>query len=114
MSKQPRSISGKTAIVTGATGGVGKATAKALVAQGMKVAIADLDQTALDAAAAEIGGDVVAIALDVTDAAAYTRYIDEVERRLGPLDVLVNVAGIMPIGHFDKEPDKITERILDV
>jgi short-subunit dehydrogenase len=114
MSKQPRSISGKTAIVTGATGGVGKATAKALVAQGMKVAIADLDQTALDAAAVEIGGDALAIALDVTDAAAYTRYIDEVERRLGPLDVLVNVAGIMPIGHFDQEPDKITARILDV
>ncbi len=46
MSKQPRSISGKTAIVTGASGGVGKATAKAPVAEGMKVAIADLDQTA--------------------------------------------------------------------
>jgi short-subunit dehydrogenase len=114
MSKQPRSITGKTAIVTGATGGVGKATAKALAREGLKVAIADLDQTALDAVAAEIGGGVFAKSLDVTDLAAYTAYIDEVERQLGSLDVLVNVAGIMPIGHFDAERDEITSRIIEV
>jgi short-subunit dehydrogenase len=114
MSKQPRSISGKTAIVTGATGGVGKATARALAREGLKVAIADLNQGPLDAVAAEIGAGVVAKALDVTDLDAYTAYIDEVERRLGPLDILVNVAGIMPIGHFESERDEITSRILDV
>src|ERR1700730_11161053 len=114
MSKQTRTLSGKTAIVTGAAGGVGKATAEALERQGVKVALADLDQAAVDLAAAETGSGAIGMALDVTDLGAYSRYIDEVERRLGPLDILCNVAGVMPVGPFESEPDNITERIIEV
>jgi short-subunit dehydrogenase len=114
MAKQPRELRGKTAIVTGATGGVGKALAHALTREGVKVAMADLDQSKLDAAAAEVGGGAVGMALDVSDAEAYTRYIEEVEARLGPLDYLCNVAGIMPIGHFEDETEATTARIVDV
>jgi short-subunit dehydrogenase len=114
MAKQPRSLTAKVAIVTGATGGVGKATAKALAREGVKVALADLDRAAVEAAAQEVGAGAIGMALDVSDPAAYTRYIDEVERRLGPLDILANVAGIMPVGRFAEEPDATTLRILDV
>jgi short-subunit dehydrogenase len=114
MSKQPRVLNGKTAIVTGATGGVGKATAKALAREGVKVAMADLDQQAVEDAAREVGSGAIGMALDVTDLDAYTRFIDEVESRLGPLDILCNVAGIMPIGRFEEERDTISARIIDV
>lgn len=107
MSKQPRNLTGKTAIVTGATGGVGKATARALVGEGIRIAIADLDQAKLDAVAAEIGGGTLAMALDVTDPSAYFEDIAEVERRLGPLDILVNVAGIMPVGPLENEHPRV-------
>jgi short-subunit dehydrogenase len=114
MSKQPRTLTGKTAIVTGATGGVGNATAKALAREGVKVALADLDQAAVEAAAKEVGIGAIGMALDVSDPDAYSRFIDEVERRLGPLDILCNVAGIMPVGPFEDEPERITARIIDV
>jgi short-subunit dehydrogenase len=114
MAKQPRSLRGKVAIVTGATGGVGKATAKALAREGVKVALADLDQAAVEAAADEVGSGAVGMAVDVSDLAAYSRFIDEVERRLGPIDILANVAGIMPVGPFEQEADATTARIIAV
>ena len=67
------SFAGKVAIVTGATGGVGSALAKKLAeAQGMKVAMADLDQSKLDEVAAGISGETMPKALDVSDTSAYT------------------------------------------
>jgi short-subunit dehydrogenase len=114
VAKQPLALGGKTALVTGATGGVGKALAHALTRDGVIVAMADLDQAKLDAAVIEVGGGAVGAALDVSDLAAYSRYIDEVERQLGPLDILCNVAAIMPIGPFDAQPDSTTARIVDI
>lgn len=114
MARQPRSLRGKVAIVTGATGGVGNATAKALAREGVKVALADLDQAAVEAAAEEVGSGAIGMAVDVSDLASYSRFIDEVERRLGPLDILANVAGIMPVGPFEQEADATTARIIAV
>lgn len=114
MAKQPRSLSGKTAIVTGATGGVGNALAKALARKGVRVALCDLDQAKVEAAVAEIGGTAIGRGIDVTDAAAWRAFVDDVERELGPLDILANVAAIMPIGPFEHEKDTTTARILDV
>jgi short-subunit dehydrogenase len=69
----------------------------------------------LDAVAGKIGSDnVIAMALDVSDNEAYTRYLDEVELRLGPVDILCNVAAIMPISRFEEEKDEMTARILAV
>ena len=61
------------------------------------VAIGDVDVAAAEAAAAELGGGAIGLRLDVTDRPGFTAFLDEVERRLGPLDVLVNNAGIMPV-----------------
>ena len=60
------------------------------------VAIGDLDGDTAEAAALDLAGGSIGLALDVTDRAAFTAFLDEVERRLGPIDILVNNAGIMP------------------
>ena len=95
MSKTPRSLSGKVAVVTGGARGIGQALARALAREGVVVAIGDLDAGAAEAAAAELGNGSIGLALDVTDRPGFTAFLDEVEQRLGPLDILVNNAGIM-------------------
>jgi NAD(P)-dependent dehydrogenase (short-subunit alcohol dehydrogenase family) len=52
--------------------------------------------------------------LDVTDPHSFSDFLDEVERQLGPIDVLINNAGIMPVGRIVDEPDAVTRRILDI
>jgi NAD(P)-dependent dehydrogenase (short-subunit alcohol dehydrogenase family) len=114
MARQPRSLSRKVAVVTGAARGVGKATAAALAAQGALVVLGDLEPEATAQAAADIGADAIGMPLDVTDHDSFTMLLDEVERRLGPLDILVNNAGIMPVGPFVEESDAITAREIAV
>jgi NAD(P)-dependent dehydrogenase (short-subunit alcohol dehydrogenase family) len=114
MAKQPRSLHGKVAVVTGGGRGIGKALALALASEGCRVAIGDVDAASAEAAAAEIGGDTVGLALDVTDRPGFTGFLDEVERRLGPIDVLVNNAGIMPVGPLDEEDDATAIRQLEI
>jgi NADP-dependent 3-hydroxy acid dehydrogenase YdfG len=114
MAKQPRILAGQTAAVTGAARGIGRATAQALLRQGMKVAIGDVDLAAAEQAATELGPRTVALALDVTDRASFTRFLDESERELGPLDVLVNNAGIMQVGRFIDEDDLAAQRMVDI
>jgi NAD(P)-dependent dehydrogenase (short-subunit alcohol dehydrogenase family) len=97
MSKTPRSLSGKVAVVTGGARGIGQALARALAREGVVVAIGDLDAAAAEAAAAELGNGSIGLALDVTDRPGFTAFLDEVEQRLGPLDILVNNAGINPV-----------------
>src|SRR5215212_7975277 len=69
MSKEPRSLHGKVAVVTGGGRGIGKAIALALTSEGARVAIGDVDVPAAEAAAAEIGGATLGLPLDVTDGA---------------------------------------------
>jgi len=114
MAKQPRILAGQSAAITGAARGIGRATAEALVRQGMRVAIGDLDFEAAKVTAAELGESTVALPLDVTDRASFTAFADEAEEQLGPLEVLVNNAGIMPIGPFLDEDDATARRIIDI
>jgi NAD(P)-dependent dehydrogenase (short-subunit alcohol dehydrogenase family) len=114
MAKQPRSLHGRVAVVTGGGRGIGKALALALTSEGCRVAIGDVDSAAAEAAAAELGGDTIGLPLDVTDRPGFTAFLDEVERRLGPIDVLVNNAGIMPVGPLDEESDATAIRLLEV
>jgi NAD(P)-dependent dehydrogenase (short-subunit alcohol dehydrogenase family) len=112
MPKEPRSLSGKVVAVTGGGRGIGRAIAQALAAEGARVAIGDLDRASAEQAAAELGGNGLGLWLDVTDHARFTAFLDEVEQRLGPLDVLVNNAGIMPVTAFaDESPGSIARQL---
>jgi len=114
MAKQPRILTGRVAAITGGARGIGKETARALLRQGMKVGIGDLDVEAAKATAAELGGGTEAFALDVTDRSSFAAFLDGVEEKLGPLDVLVNNAGIMQLGTFLEEDDRTTLRQIDI
>jgi NAD(P)-dependent dehydrogenase (short-subunit alcohol dehydrogenase family) len=87
-------LTGRTALVTGGDSGIGWHTAKLLLAEGARVAVTDVDQAALDAAAADLPGEVVAIAADLTDPADVERLHREVVAALGEPDVLVHAAGV--------------------
>jgi NADP-dependent 3-hydroxy acid dehydrogenase YdfG len=114
MAKQPRILAGETAAITGAARGIGRVTAEALLRQGMRVAIGDVDLGAAAQTARELGPSTVALALDVTDRASFYEFLNSAEEQLGPLDVLVNNAGIMPVGPFLEEDDATARRILDI
>lgn len=105
-------LQGQTALVTGGAAGIGRAIVERLVANHAKVAIVDVagdvaQQTAADVVGA--GGQAIAIAADVSDAAAMNAAAEEVEKRLGPIRILVNNAGIntikdrRPIHQYSRE-----------
>ncbi|CRK50329.1 Short chain dehydrogenase [Rhodococcus sp. RD6.2] len=108
------SLGGAVVLVTGAGRGIGRATAQALAAGGARVAVADLDRAAADAAAAEIGSAARAYTLDVRSRASWDACVAAVVADLGPIDVLVGNAGVMPVAPFLDEPDEIGEATLDV
>ncbi|WP_280488813.1 SDR family oxidoreductase [Nocardia farcinica] len=106
-------IAGKVVVITGGARGIGYATARTLRDLGAQVAIGDVDEAKVKESGAELGLDVYGT-LDVTDPDSFEAFLDQVERTLGPIDVLVNNAGIMPTGHFADEPDRVSRRILDI
>ncbi|HEX5982986.1 MAG TPA: SDR family oxidoreductase [Solirubrobacterales bacterium] len=114
MAKNRRSLNGKVVAITGGARGIGKATAAALVAKGCRVAIGDLDLELAEKTAAELGGGTVSLPLDVTDRGSFERFLDEAERQLGPLDVVVNNAGIMPVTPFEEESEESIRRQIDI
>jgi NAD(P)-dependent dehydrogenase (short-subunit alcohol dehydrogenase family) len=114
MAREPRSLQGKVAVVTGGARGIGRATVRALAGKGARVAIGDLDPDLAEQVAAEVGGGAIGLALDVTDRPGYSAFLDEVERQLGPIDILINNAGIMPTGPFDEESDASTVRQISI
>ena len=114
MAKERRSLNGKVVAITGGARGIGKATATALVRKGCRVAIGDLDTELAERTAAELSGGTIALALDVTDRGSFAGFLEEAERQLGPLDVLVNNAGIMPVTPFAEESDASIRRQLEI
>jgi NAD(P)-dependent dehydrogenase (short-subunit alcohol dehydrogenase family) len=89
-------LRGKVALVTGASSGLGRHFARTLARHGVKVGLAARRVAALEALATEIrsdGGEAIAIALDVTSAAAIAEAVGKVEAALGPIDILVNNSG---------------------
>jgi NAD(P)-dependent dehydrogenase (short-subunit alcohol dehydrogenase family) len=114
MAKQPKSLNGKVVAITGGARGIGRATAQALVRQGARVGIGDLDVELARKTAEELGDAVRAYELDVTSRPSFAAFLDAVENDLGPLDVMVNNAGIMPITPFLEESDASAVRQLDI
>jgi NAD(P)-dependent dehydrogenase (short-subunit alcohol dehydrogenase family) len=114
MAKAPRSLVGKVVAITGGARGIGRATAAALIASGARVAIGDIEEALAEQTAQELGHGTVGLPLDVTERHSFETFLDRVERELGPLDVLINNAGIMPIGPFIEESDDTAKAIIDV
>ena len=87
-------LTGMTALVTGASGGLGSAIAKGLAAQGARLALSGSNAAKLEAFAAELGGDHVPLVCDLSDGAAVDQLVPQAVAALGKLDILVNNAGV--------------------
>jgi short-subunit dehydrogenase len=109
-----REVNGLIVAISGAARGIGRATAETLVAAGARVAIGDLDATLAAQTAGEIGHGTIGLPLDVTSRQSYEAFVALVEDQLGPIDVLINNAGIMHVGRFLDESDEIADLQLDV
>lgn len=112
-----RDLAGKRVILTGASGGIGRATASALAAAGCHLALAARTGSALNELAAKLrdtGADVIAVPTDITSADDRRRLVDTAVGALGGLDVLVNNAGIGSWGHFSTSNEDIARRVMEV
>ncbi|HEY0626875.1 MAG TPA: 3-oxoacyl-[acyl-carrier-protein] reductase [Allosphingosinicella sp.] len=87
-------LTGMTALVTGASGGIGSAVAKALAAQGARVALSGTREEALKGVQSEVGGESVILPCNLSDAAAVDALVPQAVEALGQLDILVNNAGV--------------------
>lgn len=107
-----KSLRNKVVAITGGARGIGLATAKACVAQGAKVSIGDVDESLAVQEAAGLGS--YGGRLDVRSRDAFAGFLDATREHLGPIDVLINNAGIMPTGPFIEETDAVTDAQIDV
>ena len=108
-------MQGKRVIVTGASRGIGAETARAFAAAGAKVMLVSRGSGEIEALAAEIGGDAVAQACDVSDAGAVAAMVAKAGDLWGGVDVLVNNAGVIePIARMDKADVAEWGRVIDI
>ena len=109
-----KKIEPRTLLVTGAAQGIGAAIARQAVAAGHRVVLADINGAGATALADEIGRGSFALKLDITDSAAWEAALDEVERRLGRLDVLVNNAAVVHVGRAGNVSTGAHQQTIDV
>jgi 3-oxoacyl-[acyl-carrier protein] reductase len=107
-------LTGKTALVTGATGGIGEAIARMLHGQGATVALSGTRQEKLDALAADLKERVHAIACNLSDKAEVDALVGKAEAAMGPLDILVNNAGINRDNIFARMRDEEWDDVLAI
>lgn len=108
---------GRVALVTGAGSGIGEGVARALGASGARVAVTDIDGTRAEAVAGSMraaGADARAWTMDVTRSAEVNRVVADIEDQAGPIDHLVNVAGIVPRGPMLEVTDEDWDRLFDI
>ncbi len=108
------SLAGKTALVTGASGGIGGAIARTLAAQGARVAVSGTRREALDALVAELGEGAVALPCNLSDPASVEALIPAAEAALGQLDILVNNAGVTRDNLFLRMKDEEWDQVIAV
>jgi 2-hydroxycyclohexanecarboxyl-CoA dehydrogenase len=109
-----RGLSGKVAFVTGAGRGIGKAIARRLAEEGCKVALTDLDEKNARASASEIGAGSIGLGIDVAQLQSVRDAVAEAERRLGPIDVLVNNAGWDKPEPFIQSSEETWDKIIAI
>ncbi len=107
-------FSGQTAIVTGAARGIGRAIAERLASEGATVALADINEAGVRAAADAIGGDSFAVGADIAEPDSVTALHGTVIDRTGQLDVLVNAAAIVPFVAWDDLTFEEWRRVLRI
>jgi 3-oxoacyl-[acyl-carrier protein] reductase len=108
-------LTGKNALITGATGGIGSEIAKSLAAQGANVILSSTREEKLKTLAAEIGGDTQYIACDLSDRAAVDNLFDEAEKLAGgQIDIMVCNAGITRDNLILRMKDEDFEKVLDI
>jgi NADP-dependent 3-hydroxy acid dehydrogenase YdfG len=100
--------------ITGGARGIGRATAEACLRAGMSVVVGDIDGALVAEVADELGQGAVGLPLDVRDSDGFESFLAEAEERIGPLDALVNNAGVAPIGLFIDEDRRDTQRMVDI
>ncbi|MFL0358267.1 SDR family oxidoreductase [Curtobacterium flaccumfaciens] len=104
----------RVAVITGASSGIGEATARALHADGYKVALLARRQDRIDAIASELGDGAIAIPADVTDRDSLIAAANRVHDELGGASVLVNNAGVMLLGPFSSEQREDYRRMIEI
>lgn len=108
------SLEGKTALVTGATGGIGEAIARALHAQGATVSLSGTRAEKLEALAADLGERVFVTPANLSDRAAVDALLPAAEEKMGSVDILVNNAGITRDNIFMRMKDEEWDQVLEV
>jgi NAD(P)-dependent dehydrogenase (short-subunit alcohol dehydrogenase family) len=106
-------LDGTVIAITGAARGIGRAIAQAARNAGAKIAICDIDESTLRGTATAVSANF-ASRVDVTDVGELQRFLVAAEEALGPLDAVVNNAGIMPTGPFTELPDELIDRIIAI
>ncbi len=107
-------LSGRTALVTGAAQGIGKAIAGRLAADGATVIVSDMNADGASSAAAAIGNGAFAITADISDPDAVASMFKEIENKTGGVDILVNNASIVPFVAWDDVDLAHWRKIIDV
>ena len=107
-------LTGKVAVITGASSGIGEATARLLVAEGVRVVLVARRRERIDALVAELGDAAIALTADVGDAAAVADVFAEIERRFGGIDLLFNNAGLGVNARFEDSDPADWKRMIDV
>jgi 3-oxoacyl-[acyl-carrier protein] reductase len=106
-------LSGRTALVTGSTRGIGRAIAEALAGAGARVAVVGRDVGRAEEVASAIGRDAAGFACDVTDSASVTALVESVEKAFGQIDILVNNAGLTRDNILFRLKDEDWDTVLD-